>query len=114
MADLRGQSVVVTFLYTACRTSAPDGGEVATDVEALGKDAGKVAIIGISVDPDRDVGGSRSSTARHLAAGDGLALPRWRRGGAGGVDTASVTIPPQPAAGRGAETLRHTEVLSCY
>lgn len=115
LADLRGQSVVVTFLYTACPDFCPLTAEkLRQTIEALGKDAGKVAIIGISVDPDRDSrAAAQEFTARHrlpemgwhyLVGAEAELAPVWQAYGIG-------RIPPQPAAGRGAETLGHTEVL---
>jgi protein SCO1/2 len=54
-ADLRGQIVVLYFGYTHCPDVCPMTlGRLAAAIKDLGKDAGAVSLLFISVDPQRD------------------------------------------------------------
>lgn len=53
--DYRGKVVVLTFLYTSCPDICPIVASHLRDVhQALGADADDVAIVAITVDPERD------------------------------------------------------------
>lgn len=55
LRDLRGKVVALTFLYTYCPDICPVVTDHIRDTHALlGEDAGDVAIVAVSVDPERD------------------------------------------------------------
>lgn len=55
LADFRGKAVVVFFGYTHCPDVCPTTlAELAAAMKALGKDAERVQVLFISVDPERD------------------------------------------------------------
>jgi protein SCO1/2 len=55
LADFKGKVVVVFFGYTHCPDVCPVTlGELAIVAKELGKDAGKMQVLFITVDPDRD------------------------------------------------------------
>jgi protein SCO1/2 len=55
LSDYRGKPVVLTFLYTNCPDVCPlIGQRIGQAVKQLGGDAGKVAVLAVSVDPDGD------------------------------------------------------------
>ena len=55
LADFEGRVVVLTFLYTYCPDICPAiTAQLKQTHEILGEDAGRVALVAISVDPDRD------------------------------------------------------------
>ena len=55
LADFRGKVVVVFFGYTHCPDVCPTTmGELALVMKELGKDAGEVQVLFITVDPERD------------------------------------------------------------
>jgi len=71
LAELRGSPVVLTFLYTTCPDICPLTAEkLRQTFEQLGKDAGKVAMVAISVDPERDTADAAAEfTAQHRLDG---------------------------------------------
>jgi protein SCO1/2 len=55
LADFRGQVVVIFFGYTYCPDACPTTmGELALAMNELGKDAGKLQVLFVTVDPERD------------------------------------------------------------
>jgi protein SCO1 len=53
--ELRGRPYAVTFLYTHCPDVCPlIGAELRAALERLGRDAGRVAVVAVSVDPNGD------------------------------------------------------------
>jgi protein SCO1/2 len=55
LADLRGQVVAVTFIYTTCTDTCPLLTSKLVGVQRrLGRDAARVRFVGITVDPARD------------------------------------------------------------
>ncbi|MDQ3185581.1 MAG: SCO family protein [Pseudomonadota bacterium] len=55
LADYRGKAVVVFFGYTHCPDMCPATmGELAAAMQKLGKDAARVQVLFITVDPERD------------------------------------------------------------
>jgi protein SCO1 len=63
---LRGKAVVLTFMYTRCPDFCPaTAAKLRQTLELLGKDAGQVAAIAVSVDPEHDtVEAAREFSAR--------------------------------------------------
>lgn len=56
LSDFRGKPVVLTFLYTSCPDTCPIVTAKFAEVhEMMGKDAPRVALLAITVDPERDV-----------------------------------------------------------
>lgn len=57
LADFRGQVVVVFFGYTACPDICPTTlARLASVMQQLGSDAGRVQVLFVSLDPERDSG----------------------------------------------------------
>lgn len=55
LADFRGKVVVIFFGYTHCPDVCPTAlGELASVANALGKDAGRMQVLFITADPERD------------------------------------------------------------
>jgi protein SCO1/2 len=55
LADFRGKVVAIFFGYTHCPDVCPTAlGELASVANELGKDAGRMQVLFISVDPERD------------------------------------------------------------
>jgi len=55
LADFRGKVVVIFFGYTFCPDACPTTmGELALVMKELGKDAGKLQVLFVTVDPERD------------------------------------------------------------
>jgi protein SCO1 len=68
LADFRGKVVVMTFGFTHCPDICPTIlAELAGVVKALGKDAGRVQVLFVTVDPERD---TRELLARYVTAFD--------------------------------------------
>ena len=66
MRDLRGQPVIVTFLYTRCGDSCPpQAQQVRAALDELGQDVPAVAV---SVDPSQDT----PASARHFLSKQGM------------------------------------------
>ncbi|HLZ71220.1 MAG TPA: SCO family protein [Dehalococcoidia bacterium] len=103
LSDLRGKTVVLTFLYTHCPDVCPAiAGRLALANQQLGKRAAKVAFVSVSVDPEGDTPASVDAfTQEHglAALGD-----RWRYAIGSRLDLAPVWqaygigASPQPAA----------------
>ena len=69
LAGLRGQPVVLTFLYTHCPDVCPLTAEkLHTAAQALGADAAKVSWLAVSIDPAGDTSASATAfvAAHHL------------------------------------------------
>lgn len=69
LGNLRGKAIALTFMYTSCPDYCPLTAEAMRQaVERLGKDAGKVALVAVSVDPERDdrAAAATFSTAHHM------------------------------------------------
>jgi protein SCO1/2 len=55
LADFRGKAIVLFFGYTHCPDICPASmAEIASAMQKLGKDAGRVQVLFITVDPERD------------------------------------------------------------
>jgi protein SCO1 len=55
LAQLRGMPVILTFFYTHCPNFCPlIAQKIHTALDTMGSDGQKVAVIGISVDPEHD------------------------------------------------------------
>lgn len=55
LADFRGKVVVIFFGYTHCPDACPTTiGELALVMKELGKDAGRLQVLFVTVDPERD------------------------------------------------------------
>lgn len=68
LADFRGKLVVLTFGYTFCPDICPTTlADIAGVVKALGKDAGRVQVVFVTVDPERD---TREVLAQYVPAFD--------------------------------------------
>jgi protein SCO1/2 len=66
LADLRGKAVALTFLYSSCPDTCPLLTAKLRQVHAaLGADAARVALVAVSVDPERD---TVEQVARYTAA----------------------------------------------
>jgi protein SCO1/2 len=108
LAQYRGRPVVLTFLYTDCPDVCPVIAQrIGQALERLGKDATKVAVLAVSVDPAGDTPEkARAFMAKHgLAGADrhfllgeaGALEPVWL---AYGVGTAPSTVgSSRPASG---------------
>lgn len=109
LSDYRGRPVVLTFLYTDCPDVCPViARRVGQALASIGKDAGKVAVLAVSVDPAGDT--PEKATAfmathgltgegRHFLLGDAATLePVWLSYGIGqaGIGTAQ-RQPGEPA-----------------
>ncbi len=77
LSDLRGKTVVLTFLYTHCPDVCPAiAGRLAQANQRLGKRADRVAFVSVSVDPEGDTPASVADfTQEHGLAALG---ERWR------------------------------------
>jgi protein SCO1/2 len=118
LADLRGRPVVLTFLYAACPDICPvTADKLRRTLDNLGGDAARVAVVAVSVDPERDdVAAARAFTDRHRLTGrnwhylTGSAeqlAPVWAAYG-----VARLPRPGSAAAGASAvDTLGHTDAL---
>lgn len=68
LADFRGKLVVLTFGYTFCPDVCPTTlADIAGVVKALGKDAERVQVVFVTVDPERD---TREVLAQYVPAFD--------------------------------------------
>ncbi len=67
LSSLRGEVVVLAFLYTHCPDTCPLTAEHFREVQkALGKDAARVQFVAVSVDPEHDTPDAvRAFTADH-------------------------------------------------
>jgi protein SCO1/2 len=55
LSDYKGKPVTLTFLYTRCPDVCPlIASQLAVALDRLGPDAGKVAMVAVSVDPEHD------------------------------------------------------------
>ena len=55
LSDLRGGPVILTFLYTNCRTICPlYVGLIPSALALLGEDQARVSVVAVTVDPERD------------------------------------------------------------
>ncbi len=103
LSDLRGRTVVLTFLYTHCPDVCPAiAGRLALANQQLGKTANKVAFVSVSVDPEGDTPDSVTQFSDEhglTALGD-----RWRYAIGSRLELAPVWqaygigAGPQPAA----------------
>ncbi len=103
LSDLRGRTVVLTFLYTHCPDVCPAiAGRLALASQQLGKTANKVAFVSVSVDPEGDTPDSVNQFSDEhglTALGD-----RWRYAIGSRLELAPVWqaygigAGPQPAA----------------
>jgi protein SCO1/2 len=113
LSQFKGEPVVITFLYTHCPTVCPlTADKLHTVMQQLGSDAGRVAVLAISVDP---VGDTRASALAfsnvhhmtdywHFLIGSRTALvPVWQ---AYSIDAEAVT-----SASNATGTVTHTTVL---
>ena len=72
LSELRGRVVVLTFLYTSCTDICPvTAVKLRQTLEHLGRDAARVELVAVSVDPERDDrAAARGFTERHGLPGD--------------------------------------------
>lgn len=72
LSQLRGTVVVLSFLYTQCPDTCPLTAEKLRDARAsLGSSAADLALVAVSVDPDRDTpAATRDFLAAHRLSGD--------------------------------------------
>ncbi|SEL59169.1 protein SCO1/2 [Nitrosovibrio tenuis] len=55
LADFKGKAIVLFFGYTHCPDVCPATmGEIASAVQKLGKDAARVQVLFVTIDPERD------------------------------------------------------------
>ena len=109
LSQYRGSPVVLTFLYTECPDVCPVIGQrIGRALADLGKDAAKVAVIVVSVDPQGDTPETAaafmqrhglSGAGRHYLLGDDATLaPIWLAYGVGTVPISSAERRPgEPA-----------------
>lgn len=73
LAALRGQPVVLTFLYSQCPDVCPlTASKLRTVVETLGPDAGRVAFVAVSTDPAHDDAAAAAAFAEKHGLGEHL------------------------------------------
>jgi protein SCO1/2 len=113
LSDLRGKAVVLTFMYTNCTDFCPLTAEkLRQTLDRLGRDASRVEMVAVSVDPERDDQRAvQAFTAQHrlpeanwhylIGRADQL-QPVWAAYGIG-------LTPPAPGAP--AAALGHTDAL---
>jgi protein SCO1/2 len=119
LAELRGRAVVLAFLYATCPDFCPATAvKLRQTVELMGKDATRVVLLAVSVDPDRDdQQAAQRFSARygmperlwHFLTGtqDELA-PVWQAYGIGRVPRTGAA---PPAGASMADALGHTEAV---
>jgi protein SCO1 len=74
LASLRGQVVVLTFLYTTCVDVCPlIAAKLREVTDRLGHRQGEVAIVAVTVDPERDTPAAMTEFSRRWGM-----LDRWR------------------------------------
>lgn len=70
LSQFKGMPVILTFFYTHCPNYCPlIAQKIHTTLDLLGKNAGRVAILGMSVDPEHDT----KANAQSFSADHGLA-----------------------------------------
>jgi protein SCO1/2 len=118
LSDQRGRPVVLTFLYTTCPDFCPLTAEkLRQTLERLGADAGKVTMLAVSVDPERDTAAAaKEFSAQHrlpddtwhyLVGTEAELAPVWLAYGIGRLPRGAV-----PTVGAAAsDVLGHTEAL---
>ena len=100
LSQYRGSPVVLTFLYTECPDICPVIGQrIGQALTELGKDAARVAVIAVSVDPQGDTPETAAAfmqrhglegAGRHYLLGDQATLaPVWLVYGVGAVPISS-------------------------
>ncbi len=120
LGDLRGRAVVLTFLYTTCPDFCPLTAEkLRQTYERLGRDASKVALVAVSVDPERDdQEAARAFSAAHrmpesgwhlLVGDEGQLAPVWAAYGIGRLPRGAAGTRTVGAAA--ADVVGHTEAL---
>jgi protein SCO1/2 len=74
LADLHGKVVAVSFIYATCTDTCPLlTAKLVGLRQRLGKDAGAVTFVAITVDPERDT----PEVLRHYARAHGANVPGW-------------------------------------
>lgn len=120
LSDLRGRAVVLTFLYSTCPDFCPLTAEkLRQTYERLGRDAAKVAMLAVSVDPERDdrqavqafsAAHRMPEPGWHYLIGDETQLaPVWQAYGIGRLPRGAAAAATPGAAA--ADLLGHTEAL---
>lgn len=120
LSDYRGRPVAVTFLYTDCPDVCPViARRLGQAMDELGNEAGKVAVLAVSVDPDGDTpekarafmaAHGLTGPAQHYLLGDAATLaPVWLAYGIG-------TIPIGASGGQAGGSVQfgrigHTDAL---
>jgi protein SCO1 len=118
LSGLRGRPVVLTFLYSTCPDFCPLTAEkLRQTYEQLGKDAGKVSMLAVSVDPSGDTPDAvREFTAVHrlpdanwhyLIGSEAELAPVWAAYGIARVQTARTPAVGAPLS----DAVGHTEAL---
>lgn len=113
LSDLRGNAVVLTFMYTTCPDFCPTTAEkLRRTWELLGPDAARVRFLAVSVDPRGDtVQAAREFTARHrlpdevwhyLVGSEAELEPVWAQYGIASVRSPTGALPA---------AVGHTEAL---
>lgn len=113
LSSLRGNAVVLTFMYTTCPDFCPATAEkLRRTWELLGSDAARVRFLAVSVDPRGDtVQAAREFTARHrlpdgvwhyLLGSETDLAPVWAQYGIASVRSSPGTMPA---------AVGHTEAL---
>jgi protein SCO1/2 len=109
LAQFRGRPVVLTFLYTECPDVCPVTAQrIAQALHHLGNDAGKVAVLAVSVDPDGDTPAKAAAFMQrhgltgadhHFLVGEGdLLAPVWLAYGVASTPIATAQRQPgEPA-----------------
>ena len=119
LSELRGKAVVLTFMYTTCTDFCPLTAEkLRQTLEHLGRDASRVELLAVSVDPERDDRrAAQEFTARHrlpesnwhyLVGSEEELAPVWAAYGIGRVPRAGGGA---ASASPPADMLGHTDAL---
>ena len=120
LSEFKGRVVALTFLYTECPDVCPVIAQrLGQALAELGKDAGKVGVLVVSVDPEGDTPASAhafmqrhglSGPGRHYLLGDvGTLAPVWLAYGVGSVAIASGER--APGAPQQFGRIGHTDVI---
>lgn len=105
LAQFRGRPVILTFFYTDCPDVCPVTAQrIGQALHHLGKDASRVAVVAVSVDPDGDTPAKAAAflkrhgltgEGRHYLIGEGeLLAPIWLAYGVGSTPTATTQRQP--------------------
>lgn len=107
MSEWKGRPVLLTFLYTECPDVCPVIAQrVRQALESLGKDAGQVVVLAVSVDPEGDTPASAAAfmekhgltgpDQRYLIGEMAELAPVWLAYGVGAAPAATTQRPGEP------------------